>query len=234
MDEQKIRISQNQITACLQYDRQEFFAAARKEACMFPDAGRLTDEYIQLRQVYQAVFSRIVLARTKLQSLETRLSGRGHMPASRADMDFYQRADQLGLKYLYVRGNARVDRLSEEDLAALRELSSEGKEQNIQPAAEEKAAVMVERTYKKVMAVCPGTPQQYYEPLRTIHGDYRVRGDAVTFVVRSLPQLDEKGELKDEQQEERRVADLAVITPQLKELLGNALGMPVSVVPEIV
>lgn len=231
MEKQNIIIDRDRTRSSLNYNLEDFLQAAEKEKCMFPAVEILSDEYVSMRQIYQSIFSQIILTLTGLARLDKRFADRGYLPGEK--MGFYQKYDQLGLDYIYIRGNARVERLEPEERRIIKEYLVSLSE-NLESTELTKALInMVYESYSKVMAVEPEKPLQMFEPVRTIHGDYQIQGSAIMFVLRSIPDFDENKNIRDMQKEITRENNFFSVAPQLERVLTHALDMPVKIVAEV-
>ena len=90
-------------------------AAAAEEPVLFPDPAQITDEYLALSYRYRFLFGTFLIDETGMDSFDERLAGRGIAACGDDEKDFYQKYDSLSLKYFYIRGIARVERLDEKD-----------------------------------------------------------------------------------------------------------------------
>lgn len=233
MEKQSITIDMDGIKAVLNYNPGDFLQAAAKEQCMFPAPEMLTDEYISMRQIYQYIFSQIVLIVTGLERLDRRFADREYLPGDKDKRGFYQKYDHLGLDYIFIRGNARVERLEAKEQDLIKACIADLKESRESQEHINALIDLVYGSYMKVMAVEPDKPIQKFEPVRTVHGDYRIFGNAVMFVIRSVPDFDENKNIRDLQKEVVREQNYFSVAPQLEAILTRALEMPVKVVAEL-
>ncbi len=233
MEKSNIFIDTDILKACLNYKIEDFLQAAMKESCMFPAINILTDEYIAMRQIYQYVFSQIVISKTGITRLDKRFSERKYLTSDKDKKGFYQKYDQLGLDYIFIHGNARVERLEPKEKKLIKEYLVNLSYNKELEAYTDALINMVNVTYPKVMAVYPDKPFQMFEPIRTVHGDYRISGDAIMFVLRSEPEFDENGNIRDMQKEINRENNFYSVASQLEKILPHTLEMPVKVVAEL-
>ena len=200
-----------------------FLQQSEKEPVLFPDRSILSEDYFIKEAFYRSLFGRWLIGNTGLDRLDRRLEEYGMIPATGSDRDYYQAADLMGLKYLFIRSVARIDRLDEAQLSLLTK-AMEGDEE----AEADCLEMLIPDSYKVVMSVEPDCPAQWFEIKPTIHGEYRVQGADFLLCLRSLPDIIDE-ELVSYEEEEERLNVLKSIRPQLEKILCDKLDMPVMI-----
>lgn len=207
---------------------EEARAMALHEPDLFPAPEQITEDWILRSQVYQVLFGEIFRERTGAERLEQRIAARGFLPASADRRRFFQKFDRLGLQYLYVRGTARVERLSPEAQELLTRVHAEPSEDNLEAALQ-----MVRDTFPTVMAVAPERPETTFEPIQTLHGDYRILGKSIPLALRSVAEFLPDGALKSEEAELDRLRVFSTIVRQLDPAFSEDLGCSTKTVLEV-
>lgn len=198
-------------------------------ASVFYEGNQISDEYLKIQVLYKALFSIFLSAKSGIERLDDRLAQRHFIPASGADMDFYQRYDLLGLDYLYLRSYVHVERLNEEQVNVFARCIDQKDDGEML----REAAKVMEATYKDVLAVKPNLPEQYFEIFPSLHGEGRIKGRAVLIGMKSKADYDEQERLKDEEAEKKRIRIFKSVKKQLEEILSRTLETEVVVVAEV-
>lgn len=192
---------------------------ALQERILFPAGSEITEDWIRDSRMYQYLFGLLFKERTGVERLEARILERDISPAAESSKNYYQKYDQMGLLYFYIRGNARVERLKREDREILHLCGVK-----TDTDAFQKALAMVENTFSTVMAVAPENPATVYEPKQTIHGDYKIIGKNIPVAMRSNAQFAADGSLISEEAEIRRIRTLTNIWRQVDAAFSADLG----------
>lgn len=182
--------------------------------------GKITEEYCRLYMIYQFWLGQILAAKSGLHEINELLEKEGSRK-NHGQENFYRKYDQMGMDFFYLCSFAHIERLSEEEL---RELSPGLEEENI-----EKAAALVERTYRRVIAYDPDFPERQYQYFPGIHGQGNIKGGACGLVLSLAPEYDEAGMLKSEEKERKRIRTVVRIKELLENRLTDLWGMEVSV-----
>lgn len=193
-----------------------------------PD-GLPTEQYIRMQTLYRALFSGLLAAKIDLQALDRRLLDAGFLPSSPLEMDFYQSVDLTGLRCIYLRSGIHIERLTKAQADILSACLAE----RDNGETFEKALEVVEETYPAVLAVSPEAPQQEFALFPSIHNEGAVHGSDIVFMLCTRPAYDAQGMLADVQADDRRIRVCQSVSAQLKPLLCEALGVPVSVMTEV-
>ena len=192
---------------------------AMQESILFPAVNEISAEWIRQSQIYHFLFGIIFKERTGVERLEERILKRAIAPAREDSENYYQKYDRMGLRFFYIRGTARVERLKQDDRELLR-LCDERKDTD----SFQKALIMVEKTFATIMAVSPENPTTVYEPKQTIHGDYKIIGKNIPIAMRSVPSFSPDGSLKSEKAELKRIRTFTNIWRQVDSAFSIDLG----------
>ena len=201
---------------------------ADQESILFPPAEEITEDWIKGSQLYQFLFGLIFKSRTGVERLEDKISLRNILPAAEGSKNYYQKYDCMDLRYFYLRGTARVERLSGEDRELLDACLKDPNEETFRDALS-----MVENTFENVMAVSPENPTTVYEPKQTLHGDYRIEGKNIPLVMRSVADFNPDGSLKSEEAEMQRLQTFTNIRRQIDPALSADLGCGTTTAVEV-
>lgn len=192
---------------------------AEKEGVLFPKREEITQDWIKLSQIYQALFGIFLIEKTGLDRLDERIAQRNISPALEEQKSYYQKYGDIGLRFFYLRCCARIERLSGEEIRLLGECS-----QNEDDTSWARAMELVDKTFQTVMTVDPEHPNMVYEPKRTLHKDYQVKGEEIPLVMRSVADFNHDGSLVSESAERERIEIFTNIWRQIDKALSNDLG----------
>ena len=209
-------------------DMDEVNKQAAQESILFPPAEEITADWLKQSQLYQFLFGLLFKSRTGVERLEDKISLRNISPAAEGSKNYYQKYDRMGLRYFYLRGVARVERLSDEDRESLEQCLKTPDEDTYR-----KALSMVENTFGTVMAVSPDNPETVYEPKQTLHGDYRIEGKNIPLAMRSVADFNPDGSLKSEEAELQRIQTFTNIWKQIDPALSADLGCGTTTAVEV-
>ncbi len=212
---------------------EELQERSKWESCLFPEPEVIDEEYAIDEAVYRYCFGIVLVEKSGLDRLDKRIADKGYKKAAYKDMDFYQSGDLMKMDYFYIFGIARVERLEEQDRDLLRSAMDNEGEEGVRIITE-----LVERTYKSVMAVAPETPDQWYEPIPTIHGDYRVKGSNLLLALKVMTNLNEELSLEDLSSEDleaekTRFQVFRSIKNQIEPIISKSIDMPTVVFTEL-
>ena len=199
-------------------------AAAAEEPVLFPDPAQITDEYLALSYRYRFLFGTFLIDETGMDSFDERLAGRGIAACGDDEKDFYQKYDSLSLKYFYIRGIARVERLDEKDRDRLSLLFTKNDDGSWFEALE-----IIVRTFGNVMAVDPKAPEEYFEPKMTLFKTFLVKGGELPLALRSVPEFNDKGMLVSREADEKRIGFLNSLREPVADAISQDIGRPVRV-----
>ena len=188
--------------------------------CMFPEKDMLTEQYVREQRCYQYLFGAWFLEKTQLERLDRQLRKKKYCEIPEEEKNFFQKNDVLGLNYFYLFAFARIERLSREE----REILSEYMDITEDGVLTEKARSVVENTFQYVMAVEPEKPGEWFEPIQTIHGEYRLRGDQIALGTGSGASYREKGWFIEEKKEQERLQDFFRIQKKMVDVLDEKTG----------
>lgn len=109
------------------------------------------EKYLSLYSIYRKLLTEYLIKKIGLKEIDQSIieSGLSFIPINEEDMDFYQYFSADDLKYLYLRNNVYIERLTNEERKFLEErISSE--DYNLDKKAEE----LIERSFRKVISEC--------------------------------------------------------------------------------
>lgn len=116
------------------------------------DADELNSKYFTLYRNYKVLLDRYLVDKLKLADYDQSIDNVGlkFIPEKPEDMDFYQYMSGMHLKYLYLRNNLYVEKLSNEDIDKILVLTDDDLSK---PSPE--IVKLVEDTYKSVIDLSP-------------------------------------------------------------------------------
>lgn len=118
--------------------------------------------------------------------------------------------DLMGLDYIYLRNPIHIERLEKKQIEVLEHLSKKMNEENVK-----QAELLIENTYKKVLAFGDEEEFQEVELFPSLYGEGNVPINAIVFVIAA--------------EKENILWSLKV---QLEPMLSVALEVPVKIFPE--
>ena len=105
------------------------------------------DEYVELYNKYNKIFIQYLLYKTDLKNLDEQMLKQKHIkPLDKSQMDIYQYCISDELKYLYIRNNMHVGRLSEAEKEFLKNIDVNKEELT------QKEIIFIKRTFHKVIS----------------------------------------------------------------------------------
>lgn len=112
----------------------------------------LTDRYYTLVKNYKILLDKYLMNKLPLKDMDNEIinSGLSFIPVEKEKMDFYQKFSAMKLKYLYLRNNLYVYKLSNGEIDTLVNLSNN---QLAKPSA--KLMELIEDTYRMVIDAKP-------------------------------------------------------------------------------
>ena len=114
--------------------------------------GELTERYYTLVKNYKVLLDNYLLNKLGLSEVDYKIinSGLSFVPIDIDDMDFYQKFSSMGLKYLYLRNNIYINKLSLDDMEKIENLSV-----NQMQKPSSKLMTLIEDTFKDVIDAKP-------------------------------------------------------------------------------
>lgn len=132
--------------------------------------GDFTNKFYVLYKNYKILLEKFLVSRLPLVEYDNKIDSSGLLfsPVKREDMDIYQLLSMMNLKYIYLRNVLNVDKLCNDDIDLIVNLS-ENELNNISDELYE----LVNRTYKDVLnnnrdnndnihMICYGTDSDYF------------------------------------------------------------------------
>ena len=112
----------------------------------------LTDRYYALLGNYKILFEKYLMLKLPLKEMDNKIvnSGLAFVAIDNDNMDFYQRFSTMGLKYVYLRNNLYVNKLSNDEIDLLVNV----KEDELNSPSD-KLFQLIEDTYKDVIDAKP-------------------------------------------------------------------------------
>ncbi len=207
---------------------EETLLQAENEPILFPEKEVITEEWVKLSQIYKYIFSLFFVDQTGLYKLDERIGEMEILPVFDDDKSYFEKYDCMELNYFTLRCCARVERLEEDEKKMLLEAIEAADEDSWK-----KAYVVVSATFKKIMTVNPEAPETFFEPLKTIRGDYIVKGNEIPVSMSSAADFDFDGSFADENAEKKRVDLFFNIKNQIDPMLSEDLNCPTRTVLEV-
>lgn len=141
----------------------------------------LTERYYIAIKNYKILLDKYLMDKLSLKKFDDKIvnSDLFFVPIQNENMDFYQSFSSIGLKYIYLRNNLYIDKLSNDDIDIIVNLS---KEQLNNPDIE--LIGLIEKTYKDVL---DGRPQEENIAInykKYYGGDYWFNSDEIVFGIR--------------------------------------------------
>lgn len=195
---------------------------ADRERVLFSENCEFTDDFIKLSYSYKHLFGKFLIEQTGLDRLDGRINELKIQPCPEEEMDFYQKYDSLGLKYFYIRGFARIDRLSEDELDLMKTSLEDSSEKSWFEIMS-----LINKTFKSVMTVNPENPETVYEPKRTILREYVISGGSIPLALRSVPEFNSEGNYLSKKAEDKRLSVFKNIAAKLDSSISKDLGCSV-------
>lgn len=207
---------------------EESYEILKKQGDLCLSKEDLSQGYIQLQKLYKFLFGLFFIARSGIYKVDEKLMERGHKPAKTEEMDFFQKYDMLGLRFIYLRSWVHVERLSKDECEVLLQCLQVPDNSDVF----RNALNIVEKTYSRVLMVNPEKKNEWFEIFPSIRGEGRVHGENIVFAIKTTPQFNEQGMFVDLKSEQKKSTELNSISRQLEPILSKALGVKVIVVRE--
>lgn len=182
-------------------------------------------ENIQNEQdIYRFLAQRYILEKTRLDRIDMRMKEYEipFIPYPVEERDIYQKQDFMKLRYIYMRNEVHMERLTPEQI----EVFETAKNHITEETAIVKAMTLVQNTYREVLSFSD-MPDVEVELFPSISGEGNVPGDAIVFMIATIPDYDGLGNVKDWEKEHKKDNILASLKMQLEPVCKKALKMPV-------
>ena len=181
-------------------------------------------DFAPVQNMYRQVLSDWLLESLPLAEWDARIAASDLRvePIPEPNQTFYQRYSRLGLRYVYLRNNIHVERLSTDDISEFQSLLG-----NPEFAADSGLRAIVLRTYSEVLKQTTRDTDlvEYDEAPGEI-----VRNDALVFEMKHLVRFDAQGEyLGSREMEAEKSRFLYALREELASVLTAALGHEVAV-----
>lgn len=207
---------------------EDFLELVDDEPLMFPDKSVIDKDYVECCMIYQEIFEKQFIQKTGLERLEKRIIEKGYLPETEQKRDFFQRLSSKQSEFFFLRNLARIDRLNEDERKIIQAYISSRNDDKYKEVYR-----LVFDTYKSVMAADPENPDTYYIMKDTINGEYKIKGNGMAIVLKSIPEFDSSGNYVDEEKEMNRINNIVSIKNQLVPILSDAMDMPVEIILEL-
>ena len=184
------------------------------------------EESAMLKKEYIELLGEYLKEQLELPYYDDAVRELGCIEVEEEDRSEAQKRAGFGLKYLYIRNEAHIDRLSEEDLALLKEGlgKTEGDERD-------KAMEVVVRTFPACMSPMPITSETfkkqkyvYDNTLAAQDGSTAVTMDTLLIRIATQSEYDEEGEYVDEYNEAQKEKGLYELAERMESEMEGLLG----------
>lgn len=148
------------------------------------DNDDLTERYFTLIKNYKVLFEKYLMSKIPLKDMDDKIinSNLKFIPVDNGKMDFYQKFSTMKLKYIYLRNNLYVYKLSNGEIDTLVNLSVN---QLSRPSA--KLMELIDDTYKMVIDAKPygdNVADNYMKCYGIDNSDYWINSDELVIGVR--------------------------------------------------
>ena len=198
---------------CPSKEEMEDFVSKQRYSILNVQKENITEEYIKMQSFYKFLFGIYFVTKSNIYKVEEELKKRGYGLLSVEKMNFLQRYDGLGLKYIYYRGWTHIERLTDEEKTVLERSLKE-------PESKElfmDALYVVEKTCYKVLAINPEKKEERFELFPSIHGEGRVKGANIVFAIGTTGQ----------EEKNKNMLPLGGIVKQLEAILSKMMNAEV-------
>lgn len=196
---------------------QEAVCQAENEGVIFPDIEMITDEFLKLSYCYKHIFGKYLILQTGLDKVDNFLDEKGFIPYDNDTMDFYQNHDSMNLKHFYIRGIARIDRLSEEENQTFKEIINSDSDNAWFDGFD-----FVSKTLSKVMVVSTEYPTTVFEPSMTLFRTFKIKGNEIPLALKTT-------KIENTTDESSTDDTVMMLVNSLDYALSNDLGCSVKV-----
>ena len=189
------------------------------------NGGELTEAYVKAQIIYRYLFSGYLVETCGIRRLDRRLGEHGYLASEPETMDYYQKYDLMGTRYLYLRSFVHVERLTSRQLSVLMDC--------IEREEDHEAVRLVEETYPAVLSVNWENPDQEFEVVPSLYGEGIVKGRTILMGMKSRAEFGDDGMLKDAAGDAERIRIFYSVKRQLESILSEALKTAVIVMMEV-
>lgn len=194
-------------------------------------SGCKNQESKSIEEIYREGFSQYLLETLELDQYDKMLadSKMNYIPNDNEHMNEAQKADRLGLTYIYLRNDIHTERLAQEDIDIL--LKEDGREQ-----FSEEAMNVIKRTYPDVISAKKIEKPEDKE-IETSY-DSKLQSDFVTvdtlvLTIGTMGEFDENGNYVDQNHEQEKTDELQKFCEQMEQDLKGKTGeVPIRVLFE--
>jgi hypothetical protein len=206
-----------------EYTPNSFNYAAAREKNLIGADNTLTDDYLRLQSAYVARFYSYLNKAVDITQYDDALTNSKYnfVPIAQETQNVYQRYGSFGNKYIYLRNNFHIERLSSDDLHLL---ESAGVGEILED--------MVKRTFKDVITIRYDDNEEAFDAIYDIGaltGLAVAPNNALVLGLSYAWEFDGEGSvvsIESEAEKEKIAADLAL---KMQEELSAGLGIPESV-----
>lgn len=192
-----------------------------------PAKGQQTEESkdADAESVYMEYLGNYLKEQLDLLSYDDQVAALGCIPVDAEEQSEHQKEKNMGLKFIYLRNEAHLERLSDEDMALLREAAN-GSSINRQLITE-----MVIRTFEQVLSPREITSEEDRK-VQTIYDDYlldynsprMVDMNSVVLHIATQSDYDEQGNIVDDEKEAEKEEALVRLALQMEDEMEDLLG----------
>lgn len=193
------------------------------------DKEEITDKYLKLQALYKKTLGELLVAVLELDSFDNELASNEleFIEVPDKEKGFYQKYDTLGLKYIYLRNNIHIEKLSIEDVKILK--SALASEDN---TAQEQLYKMIARTYPEVIKITFTNPEDadfdvVYEP--GAFGTKKAPNTALVLAISTSYQYDASGNVVDMKAEQTKEAYVSELRERMITEISKKIDIPVTV-----
>jgi hypothetical protein len=187
--------------------------------------GGFSDKYLNMQALYRKAVEQYLTEKLSLGMFDEMLekSELRYIPAPENKQGFYQRYSTFDFKYIYLRNNLPIERLSLEDLDILSS-HIEARRSDIT----EDLLEMVSGTFRRIIMVWENREADI--PIGYCNSGLTAPNNALVFYIHHRTELDENGRALDRNNERKKIEYLAnEFIPFMTEKLSEEFGAPVVV-----
>jgi predicted small lipoprotein YifL len=180
---------------------------------------------VNAESIYMDALGNYLKEQLDLASYDKQIAEFGCIPVDIEEQSEHQKEKNMGLKYIYLRNEPHLDRLSDEDMALLTEAAN-GSSINRQLITE-----MVVRTFEQVLSPREITSEEDRK-VQTIYDDYlfdynsprMVDMNSVVLHIATQSDYDEQGNIIDEEKEDEKENALHALSERMEDEMDGLLG----------
>lgn len=181
-------------------------------------------EYLTLQEVYRKAFGQFIIEKLDLKKYEQELleSDMRFIPADKGKQSFYQKWDNMDMKYIFLRNNIPIERLNENDLEILKK---EAADNRVEPSSE--VMEMIERTYQDIISLwmiekeSDRKVETFYE--QAISPVF-VTMDSLVLEIQTCSEFDENGNYVSKEHEHEKDDYLGKLAERMERELDGLMG----------